>query len=38
MVNGALVTLGRVPSIVATIGTMTLFRGSRLRGASEIEY
>ena len=26
-VNGALVTLGRVPSIVATIGTMTLFRG-----------
>jgi rhamnose transport system permease protein len=27
MVNGALVTLGRVPSIVATIGTMTLFRG-----------
>ncbi len=28
MVNGALVTLGRVPSIVATIGTMTLFRGA----------
>jgi len=27
-VNGALVTLGRVPSIVATIGTMTLFRGA----------
>jgi rhamnose transport system permease protein len=27
MINGALVTLGRVPSIVATIGTMTLFRG-----------
>ena len=27
MVNGALVTIGRVPSIVATIGTMTLFRG-----------
>ena len=26
-VNGALVTIGRVPSIVATIGTMTLFRG-----------
>jgi rhamnose transport system permease protein len=26
-VNGALVTYGRVPSIVATIGTMTLFRG-----------
>jgi len=26
--NGALVTLGRVPSIVATIGTMTLFRGA----------
>lgn len=26
-VNAALVTLGRVPSIVATIGTMTLFRG-----------
>jgi rhamnose transport system permease protein len=26
-VNGALVTLGRVPSIVATIGTMSLFRG-----------
>jgi len=26
-VNGAMVTLGRVPSIVATIGTMTLFRG-----------
>lgn len=26
-VNGALVTLCRVPSIVATIGTMTLFRG-----------
>ena len=26
-VNGALVTLARVPSIVATIGTMTLFRG-----------
>ena len=25
--NGALVTLARVPSIVATIGTMTLFRG-----------
>jgi rhamnose transport system permease protein len=25
--NGALVTVGRVPSIVATIGTMTLFRG-----------
>jgi rhamnose transport system permease protein len=28
MINGALVTLGRVPSIVATIGTMTLFRGA----------
>ena len=27
-VNGALVTMGRVPSIVATIGTMTLFRGA----------
>jgi rhamnose transport system permease protein len=27
LVNGALVTVGRVPSIVATIGTMTLFRG-----------
>jgi rhamnose transport system permease protein len=27
-INGALVTLGRVPSIVATIGTMTLFRGT----------
>ena len=27
MINGALLTLGRVPSIVATIGTMTLFRG-----------
>ena len=27
MINGALVTVGRVPSIVATIGTMTLFRG-----------
>jgi rhamnose transport system permease protein len=27
-VNGALVTVGRVPSIVATIGTMTLFRGA----------
>ncbi len=26
-VNGAMVTIGRVPSIVATIGTMTLFRG-----------
>lgn len=26
-VNGALVTIARVPSIVATIGTMTLFRG-----------
>jgi rhamnose transport system permease protein len=26
--NGALVTFGRVPSIVATIGTMTLFRGA----------
>lgn len=26
-INGALVTIGRVPSIVATIGTMTLFRG-----------
>jgi len=26
-VNGALVTMCRVPSIVATIGTMTLFRG-----------
>jgi rhamnose transport system permease protein len=26
-VNGALVTFGSVPSIVATIGTMTLFRG-----------
>lgn len=25
--NGALVTLGRVPAIVATIGTMSLFRG-----------
>jgi rhamnose transport system permease protein len=28
IVNGALVTVGRVPSIVATIGTMTLFRGA----------
>ena len=28
MINGALVTVGRVPSIVATIGTMTLFRGA----------
>jgi len=28
MINGALVTAGRVPSIVATIGTMTLFRGA----------
>jgi rhamnose transport system permease protein len=27
-ITGALVTLGRVPSIVATIGTMTLFRGA----------
>ena len=27
-INGALVTYGRVPSIVATIGTMTLFRGA----------
>jgi len=27
-VNGALVTWGRVPSIVATIGTMSLFRGA----------
>jgi rhamnose transport system permease protein len=27
-INGALVTLGRVPAIVATIGTMTLFRGA----------
>jgi len=27
-INGALVTLGRVPSIVATLGTMTLFRGA----------
>ena len=27
MINGALVTVSRVPSIVATIGTMTLFRG-----------
>lgn len=27
MVNGALVTVGRVPAIVATIGTMSLFRG-----------
>lgn len=27
MLNGALVTLCRVPSIVATIGTMSLFRG-----------
>jgi rhamnose transport system permease protein len=26
-INGALVTVGRVPAIVATIGTMTLFRG-----------
>jgi rhamnose transport system permease protein len=26
-INGLLVTLARVPSIVATIGTMTLFRG-----------
>jgi rhamnose transport system permease protein len=26
-INGALVTVGKVPSIVATIGTMTLFRG-----------
>lgn len=26
-INGALVTIGKVPSIVATIGTMTLFRG-----------
>jgi rhamnose transport system permease protein len=28
MINGALVTLSRVPAIVATIGTMTLFRGA----------
>jgi rhamnose transport system permease protein len=27
-INGVLVTIGRVPSIVATIGTMTLFRGA----------
>lgn len=27
VINGALVTLGRVPAIVATIGTMSLFRG-----------
>jgi rhamnose transport system permease protein len=27
-INGALVTFGRLPSIVATIGTMTLFRGA----------
>lgn len=27
-INGVLVTLARVPSIVATIGTMTLFRGA----------
>lgn len=27
VINGALVTIGRVPSIVATIGTMSLFRG-----------
>lgn len=27
-VNGALVTIARVPSIVTTIGTMTLFRGA----------
>ena len=27
-INGAIVTVGRVPSIVATIGTMTLFRGA----------
>jgi len=27
-INGALVTIARVPSIVATIGTMTLFRGA----------
>src|SRR5690242_10274787 len=27
-INGALVTFGRVPSIVATIGTLTLFRGA----------
>jgi len=27
-INGALVTLGKVPAIVATIGTMTLFRGA----------
>jgi len=27
-INGALVTIGRVPSIVASIGTMTLFRGA----------
>jgi rhamnose transport system permease protein len=27
-INGALVTVGRVPAIVATIGTMTLFRGA----------
>lgn len=27
-INGALVTVARVPSIVATIGTMTLFRGA----------
>jgi len=26
--NGAIVTIGKVPSIVATIGTMTLFRGA----------
>jgi rhamnose transport system permease protein len=28
MINGVLVTWGRVPAIVATIGTMTLFRGA----------
>lgn len=28
VLNGLLVTVGRVPSIVATIGTMTLFRGA----------
>lgn len=28
VINGALVTIGRVPAIVATIGTMTLFRGA----------
>ena len=27
-INGILVTLARIPSIVATIGTMTLFRGA----------